>query len=295
VKRALHRWAPLLVVGALLAAVWFAAAFSSPQINNLPVPPLRVERTESTPPASEQPSTPEDTASASDTATAVETPNERTGLITIAVVVLLLAAGGVGGWVIFRRRVASASSDPLVMSRKVVTRSARRPETVVAAVDAGLSDLSDADADPRRAVIACWVRLEGAAASAGTPRHIGDSPTDLVTRLLHEHRVGPAALDGLATIYREARYAAHTIDEGTREAAIAALRQVRSELSAAPPIAGQRRRPIPPGAGRQGSGQPGTGRQGSGQPGAGQPGVGQQGTGRHGGGRIGAGTGGGVG
>ena len=40
---------------------------------------------------------------------------------------------------------------------------------VVAAVDAGLLDLDDADPDPRRAVIACWVRLEQAAAAAGTP------------------------------------------------------------------------------------------------------------------------------
>ena len=30
--------------------------------------------------------------------------------------------------------------------------------------------------DPRRAVIACWVRLEQAAAAAGTPRQVGDSP-----------------------------------------------------------------------------------------------------------------------
>ena len=60
-------------------------------------------------------------------------------------------------------------------------------EDVVAALDAGLADLSDTDADPRRAVIACWVRLEQAAAAAGTPAQPGDSPTDLVARLLHEH------------------------------------------------------------------------------------------------------------
>ena len=65
----------------------------------------------------------------------------------------------------------------------------RTAEELVAALDAGLEELSDADRDPRRAVIACWVRLEQAAAAAGTPRHPGDTPTDLVGRLLAEQQV----------------------------------------------------------------------------------------------------------
>ena len=89
----------------------------------------------------------------------------------------------------------------------------------MAALDAGLEELSDTDRDPRRAVIACWVRLEQAAAAAGTPRHPGDSPTDLVGRLLAEQRVdarraGRAA--GRST--GEARYATHTVDDQMRAA-----------------------------------------------------------------------------
>jgi hypothetical protein len=102
---------------------------------------------------------------------------------------------------------------------------------VVAALDAGLIDLSDIDLDPRRAVIACWVRLEQVAAAAGTPRQPSDTPADLVTRLLSGHYVDAASLSGFAAIYREARYATHVVDEQMRGQARAALERLRAELT----------------------------------------------------------------
>ena len=108
---------------------------------------------------------------------------------------------------------------------------AQAREQVIAAVDAGLADLDDADADPRRVVIACWVRLEQAAAAAGTPRDVGDTPTELVTRLLAGHAVSAAVLYRLAEVYRLARYATHTVDVAMRDQARAALGQLRAELS----------------------------------------------------------------
>ncbi|GAB3963218.1 DUF4129 domain-containing protein [Plantactinospora veratri] len=105
-------------------------------------------------------------------------------------------------------------------------------QEVVAALDAGLVDLSDSDADPRRAVIACWVRLEQAAAAAGVERRPGDTPTDLVTRLLGAGRpVSADVLAAFADVYREARYATHTVDERMRAQALAALRRLRTELT----------------------------------------------------------------
>ena len=229
----MRRWLPLLAVGGLLAAAWLAAAFASPQINNLPVPPLQAARSVSptAEPSRSTTATPGQ-SSASEDVTEVEAPNERTGLIAVIVLVAVVTAAGIAGWIVVRRRVAASQSDPVVLSRRVAVRSAAVGTEVVAAVEASLAQLSDTDADPRRAVIACWVRLEQAAAAAGTPKHIGDSPTDLVARLLHGHRVSPAALDGLATVYREARYATHTIDEDMRTSAVTALQQVRVELGA---------------------------------------------------------------
>ncbi len=103
---------------------------------------------------------------------------------------------------------------------------------MVAALDAGLADLSDTDRDPRRAVIACWVRLEQAAATAGTPRRPDDTATDLVGRVLREQRVDPEVLASFAQVYRVARYAGSAVDEHMRAQAQAALRRLRADLTA---------------------------------------------------------------
>lgn len=110
--------------------------------------------------------------------------------------------------------------------------SARTTREVVDALDAGLVELSDDDVDPRRAVIACWVRLEQAAAAAGLPRQVGDTPTDLVTRLLRGRTtVSADVLAAFAQVYREARYTTRTVDERMRSQARSALQRLRAELT----------------------------------------------------------------
>ena len=121
-----------------------------------------------------------------------------------------------------RRRVEVEADEPAAPGHR---------EAVLAAVDAGLSGLDGDDADPRAAVIACWVRLEQAAAAAGTPRQPGDAPADLVLRLLSAHQVSAGVLIPLAEVYRLARYATHTVDAEMRDSTRDALRQLRSELA----------------------------------------------------------------
>lgn len=114
------------------------------------------------------------------------------------------------------------------------------PAPLVAALDAGLVELSDDDRDPRRAVIACWVRLEEAAAAAGVPRFETDTAADLVVRLLRgggaeaggAQLVSEPVLAGFADVYRLARYATHTVDEQMRTQARTALARLREELLA---------------------------------------------------------------
>jgi hypothetical protein len=81
-------------------------------------------------------------------------------------------------------------------------------------------------------VIACWVRLEHAAAAAGTRRNPGDSPTDLVGRLLAEQQVDRGVLAALLEVYRQARYATHTVDDRMRAQARSALERLRADLGA---------------------------------------------------------------
>jgi hypothetical protein len=222
----LRRWWPLAAVVLLLALATVAAAHSSPQIGRVDepssgsAPASRLEE-----PGAQASTEPGDFVEAE--------PTEVPGWLgTVAVVigcVVLAVLLGVMVWTLSReitRRRVRGKMPPRQVSR---TASA---EEVVAALDAGLIDLSDADLDPRRAVIACWLRLEQAAAAAGTPRQASDTSTDLVTRLLGEHHVSGDVLASFADVYREARYATHTVDERMREQARSALQRLRTELTA---------------------------------------------------------------
>jgi hypothetical protein len=230
---ALRRLWPLAAVAVLLALTAVAAANST----------LPVSRTDATTerelpalPDYQQPQTvptdqppPEDFAAAEQQ----QLPSWIPAVAGVLCVAAVLVVVGLLLWTLVRdltRRSRRASPAR-------IRRGGRGPDQastaeVVAAVDAGLVELSDADADPRRAVIACWVRLEQAAAAAGTPRQIGDTSTDLVTRLLAGHAISAELLSTFAAVYRQARYARQVVDERTRAQAQSALRRLRGELTA---------------------------------------------------------------
>jgi len=105
-----------------------------------------------------------------------------------------------------------------------------RREAVLAAVDAGIAELAREDGDARAAVIVCWVRLEEVAAAAGTAREPGETPSDLVARMLADHQVSANTLVSLADLYRTARYSTQAIDTTMRAQALTALQRLRDEL-----------------------------------------------------------------
>lgn len=224
---AVRRWWPVAAVLGLLSLAALAATRSTPQLERIP------PRAPDGPTASVRvPTAPSVSAAPPSRPPAVSgTLPDWVGsavLVFLAVLVAVLLVLLVGALVRdqLRRRNRRAGRS----------RPAPRPEPstaddLVAALDAGLLDLSDTDRDPRRAVIACWVRLEQAAADAGTPRHPGDTPTDLVGRLLAEQRVDAGVLAALADVYREARYATHTVDDRMRGQARAALQRLRADLA----------------------------------------------------------------
>ncbi|GIF75493.1 hypothetical protein Asi02nite_50110 [Asanoa siamensis] len=214
----------------LLGLAALAAGHSSLQIGQaeprpVSTPAAGAQEDFSTPIAPTFPPEPEEVAAAE--------PRELPGWLAPAAMVLCaavaLAVVVVVIWILVR--------DGLRRLRRRPVRYADEPAAVpdaaqvVAAVDAGLTDLSDTDGDPRRAVIACWLRLEQAAAAAGTPRQVGDSPTDLVARLLHAHQVSADVLAAFADVYREARYATHAVDDRMRAQARSALQRIRTELT----------------------------------------------------------------
>jgi Domain of unknown function (DUF4129) len=231
VNSALRRIWPLVAVAGLLGSAAIAVALSSPQVKRVPfnIPP-KVRHALPTPQE-----TPFVAVGAPSQSPQIQKPidielgwlNGVLGVVcgaAAAIVVAVLIVLVVRGSLQTRRSRLAVEPAP--------ARPLNRREAVLAAVDAGLSDLDDNDLDPRRAVIACWVRLEQAAAAAGTPREVGDSPADLVVRLLGAHQVSAHVLYPLADVYRLARYATHTVDASMRDQARSALRQLRAELTA---------------------------------------------------------------
>ncbi|MFG2047094.1 DUF4129 domain-containing protein [Micromonospora sp. NPDC048935] len=235
----LRRWWPVAAIAALLAGAALASAHSSIGASRIPPAAENVPWVPEYPTAEPSPSIRVEPRDAGE-ATQAHIPEWVAKVAMVLLGLALLAALGYLTWVLVRgalRRTTRAL--PAQRARRTAEGTARE---VAAALDAGLVELDDRDTDPRVAVIACWVRLEEAAAAAGVPRLAGDTPTDLVSRLL---RGDPAAgipaivsadvLAEFAHVYREARYATRPVDERTRDQARAALRRLRGELTVVAP------------------------------------------------------------
>lgn len=228
---ALRRWWPLAAVVGLLFLTALAATRSTPQLDRIdPDPPPATSPPPLFPGGSQQ------TAGGRPAPAEAEAARGLPDWLGRAALVVLIIAGAVlVALVIYALIRDQMGRQARRSGRRAPVRSApRTAEDLVAALDAGLEELSDTDRDPRRAVIACWVRLEQAAAAAGTPRHPGDSPTDLVGRLLAEQRVDARVLAALLEVYRHARYATHTVDDQMRSMARSALERLRIDLGAGP-------------------------------------------------------------
>jgi hypothetical protein len=224
-RRALGRWMPLLAVAALLVGGVMAAALSSSEVTRVPLPAERSpQQAAGTPEAAR--------TVAADQGVGATAPDQLPSWLGNVVAGLCLAfvavVAGMLIWYLFRDRLPVRSAP---LGSEPDRPAPAGTEDVVAALDAGLDGLGDPDTDPRRVVIACWVRLEEAAAVAGTPRLPGDTSTDLVARLLVAHQVSRPVLDEFAAVYRQARYATHTVDERTRAAAVRSLGHLRAELT----------------------------------------------------------------
>ncbi|MFC4070820.1 DUF4129 domain-containing protein [Actinoplanes subglobosus] len=223
---ALRRWWPLAAVLGLLFVTSLAATRSAPQLDQIepdatPTRPPLLPPRPSVQPSAQDVSIPEP----------ARVLPEWVGTATLVVLIAAAVLMVIGlTWALVRDHMRRR---PPRSGKHQPRRAQRTADDLVAALDAGLEELSDTDRDPRRAVIACWVRLEDAAAAAGTPRHPGDSPTDYVGRLLAEQRVDAGVLAALLEVYREARYATHTVDDQMRQQARSALERLRADLGAA--------------------------------------------------------------
>jgi hypothetical protein len=104
-------------------------------------------------------------------------------------------------------------------------------ERLAAIFDETLADLR-AERDPRRAVIAAYVRMERLLGRSGMQRHPAEAPHEYVGRVLEDMVSSGSSVERLTALYERAKFSEHEIDPAMQAAAITALETIRDELRA---------------------------------------------------------------
>ncbi len=145
--------------------------------------------------------------------------------ITLALVALAVA----GFWWSERKRRRARGERGVLLA-----------DAVAEALDVSLDDLR-AEPDPRRAVIACYARLEQVLASHGLPRRAAEAPFEYLRRMLADLSVTPGSARRLTDLFERAKFSQHAVEPEMKEQAIQALETVRDDLLAARALAEQER------------------------------------------------------
>jgi len=136
-------------------------------------------------------------------------------------VVLTLVGAGLVAWLLSRRR-----QRPTPDTGEAVA------ESLAKVLEDTLDDLRS-EADPRRAVIAAYARLERALAASGLPRRPPETSEEYVARILGDLEVSPRSVRRLKDLYTRAKFSQHEVGTRMANEAIDALERVRDELRAA--------------------------------------------------------------
>jgi hypothetical protein len=100
------------------------------------------------------------------------------------------------------------------------------------AVDASLDAIAE-EADPRRAVILAYVRMEETLGEQGVPRAVWETPREYLARVFADLGPRAAAAARLTELYEEAHFADHRVAEEMRRAAQESLLELRAALGVA--------------------------------------------------------------
>jgi len=138
--------------------------------------------------------------------------------IAIAIVAGLVLGAAVLAWRALRTAHIRPGRSPLA--------------SLEALLDDAIEDVL-AEADPRRAVIAAWARLERVLAGHGLPRRAAEAPFEFALRACLELGIQRASLERLADLYEWARFSLNEVTPAMREQALNGLLDVRDGLRVA--------------------------------------------------------------
>jgi hypothetical protein len=143
----------------------------------------------------------------------------RFALIPMLVLAALAGTAGVAGYFSYRaRRRHLGVGEGLAL-------------VLADVLEETLDDLR-AEADPARAVIAAYARLERALSAYGLPRRPAEAPQEYVERVLGEMEIGTSAVKRLSELYVQAKFSRHEISPELKDEAIESLEVLRELLRA---------------------------------------------------------------
>jgi membrane protease YdiL (CAAX protease family) len=128
--------------------------------------------------------------------------------------------------------VAIAAGAALFAARRRRPPPRTAAATLADVLDDTLDDLR-AEADPRRAVIAAYARLERVLGAHGLPKHPPETPEEYLARILPDLEVDPQSIRRLTDLFTWAKFSQHEVGLPMKEEAIDALSRVRDDLRAA--------------------------------------------------------------
>jgi hypothetical protein len=139
----------------------------------------------------------------------------------VLVVLAVIAIGAVAWTIAFRAR--RRELEPL-------------PDSLIPALTDLLEETLDdlrAEADPRRAVIGAYVRMERALAAYGLPRSPAEAPDEYLQRVLDTVAVSRPSISRLTSLFEWAKFSGRDVAPSMKQEAIEALEGVLHELRAA--------------------------------------------------------------
>jgi hypothetical protein len=105
-------------------------------------------------------------------------------------------------------------------------------EDLAASIRDAIEDL-ESEPDARLAVIAAYARMETVLGRHGLQRRPSETPVEYLRRILLGLTSRSDAVVRLTSLFEQAKFSRHTIDEPMKRAAIQALREIRDDLQRA--------------------------------------------------------------
>jgi hypothetical protein len=147
---------------------------------------------------------------------AIRTSSVLGWILMSGLIVLLAGAGALSFWLLRLGDEAGTAGDG---------------SDVLEKLSLGIADLQSIE-DPRRAVIACYARMQILAGDRRIGHRLSDTPFELLDRIARGRPELEPSVHRLTLLFERAKFSPHTVDEVMRSDALEALEEIRTQMGA---------------------------------------------------------------